>query len=103
MTIKCKNIISLFLLLSLIVISCQSKKYTNETNIAINSFSSKNKFPNNKTAFEKINGQVIFYKPSGNKMLTIDLKSSAYEFAFPDDVYAQLNIQGKQISQIQKN
>ncbi len=89
MTIKCKNIISLFLLLSLIVISCQSKKYTNETNIAINSFSSKNKFPNNKTAFEKINDQVIFYKPSGNKMLTIDLQSSEYEFAFPDEVYAQ--------------
>lgn len=67
-----------------IVISCQSKAYTTETNIPIVHFDTIRKFPNNTTAFEKINNQVVFYTPSGNEIFTVDLKSTQYEFYVPE-------------------
>jgi len=72
-----------------IMVSCQSKTQNKEINTSVNQLKMKEQFPNNKTAFEKINDKVIFYQPSGNKVLTIDLKSSEYEFYHPGEVYAQ--------------
>lgn len=71
------------------MVSCQSKTQNKETNTSANQLKMKEQFPNQKTAFEKINDKVTLYKPSGNKVVTIDLKSSEYNFSSPDEVYAK--------------
>ncbi|WP_185289336.1 hypothetical protein [Chryseobacterium lactis] len=65
------------------MISCQSK-YSKETNTTANQLKMKDQFPNHKTAFEKINDQVIIYNPLGEKLLYIDLKRSMYTVYKPD-------------------
>lgn len=71
------------------MVSCQSKTQSKETNTSANQLKMKEQFPNNNTAFEKINDKVTVYKPSGNKVLTINLTSSEYDFSWPDEIYTK--------------
>lgn len=70
-------------------ITCHPNKSKSlESNEPVEKFNSVEEFANHKTAFEKINDKVSFYKPDGNKILMIDLKRSVYNVYFPE-VYSE--------------
>lgn len=71
------------------MVSCQSKTPDTESNTSVNLSKMKEKFPNQKTAFEKINNKVDFYEPSGNKTLSIDLQKSLYKVDLTSDIYLE--------------
>lgn len=71
-----------------IMMSCQSKTYNKETNITTNQFTMKEQFPNHQTAFEKINDEIIWYNPTGDKLFMIDLKKSLFTTYQPDIDYS---------------
>lgn len=70
-------------------VSCQSTSKSKELNSPVNQFKMKEQFPNQKTAFEKNKNEVNFFKPSGTKILKIDLYNSGYRFLFPDEMYSE--------------
>ncbi|KFC18075.1 hypothetical protein IO89_18250 [Epilithonimonas lactis] len=71
------------------MVSCQSKTPDTESNTSVNLSKMKEKFPNQKTAFEKINNKVDFYEPSGNKRLSIDLQKSLYKVGLTSNIYRE--------------
>jgi len=81
-----KHILTYSILFSInsLMVSCQSKTQSKETNTPVNLVKMKEQFPNQKTAYEKTNDKVAFYKPSGQKILTIDLKRSMYSVYSPE-------------------
>lgn len=70
-------------------VSCQSKTQNKEMNTSINQLKMKEQFPNKIVAFEKINEKINFYKPSGSKILTIDLQTNKYTFFDSDEIYSK--------------
>lgn len=81
-----KHILTYSILFSInsVMVSCQSKTQSKETNTSVNLLKMKEQFPNQKTAFEKINDKVTLYTPSGSEILMIDLKRSIYSIYSPE-------------------
>lgn len=71
------------------MVSCQSKTQDTESNTSVNLSKMKEKFPNQKTAFEKINNKVDFYEPSGHKILSVDLQKSFYKVDLTSNLYLE--------------
>lgn len=83
-----KHILTYSILFSInsVMVSCQSKTQNKETNTSVNLLKMKEQFPNQNTAFEKTNDKVTFYKPSGSRILTIDLKKHFY-YVYSSEIY----------------